>query len=366
VAAENRAVPVTFNVTSKPIASSSPDSLAFRFMVGAKKQTKYVSLSNTGLGTLAVSGSVINPVDSGKWLMAQSVSGLDSLLSVIADPSSLAVGHYQATITLATNAANTFVNIPVVVDVIAAGPPVASYQGLVSNSTFKGGDPVAQGDIVALFGEHFTFGDPASAAKLPLTDSLGGARVYVNDKSAPIYYTSYNQINLQIPYDTAVGEARVQVERDGLKGNTISIQVAAQVPRIMTMNGSYAVATNMDGSYPMPVTAGFPSHPAKPGDALVFYGLGFGAAVPAVASGQSAPAQEPFARIVPTPKMTFGGGLFARGVEAEPFFIGLAPNFVGLTQVNVIVPQNVQLGPSIAVQIRGTGYTSNTVYIAVE
>jgi uncharacterized protein (TIGR03437 family) len=365
VAAENRAVPVTFNVTSKPIAAVSPESLSFRLMVGAAKLTRYASLSNSGLGTLSVSGYALSPTDASKWLSVGIDSG-SSLLSATVDPSSLAVGHYDSTIVLATNAANTFLYIPVAVDVIAVGAPVVAYQGLLSNATFTVGDPVAQGDIVALFGEHFTLGSATQPGALPLPVTLGGAKVYVNDTPAPIYFTSYNQINLQIPYETAAGEARVQVERDGVKGNTISVQVAARVPRLMTVSGQYAIAVNTDGTFAMPVTAGLASHPAKPGDALVFYGLGFGPAVPAVASGAGAPSQEPFARIVPTPSVYFGGGMFASGVEAVPFFVGLCPGFVGLTQMNVFVPQNVPTGSSIPVQVKGTNYTSNIVYIAVQ
>jgi uncharacterized protein (TIGR03437 family) len=42
----------------------------------------------------------------------------------------------------------------------------------------------------------------------------------------------------------------------------------------------------------------------------------------------------------------------------QPFFVGLAPGYVGLYQVNVIVPQGVQTGSAVPVTIGIQGQTS--------
>ena len=47
--------------------------------------------------------------------------------------------------------------IPVQLTVVAQGPPVAFAGGVVNNGTFGSGEPVAQGDIAAVFGSQFTY-----------------------------------------------------------------------------------------------------------------------------------------------------------------------------------------------------------------
>ena len=49
-----------------------------------------------------------------------------------------------------------------------------------------------------------------------------------------------------------------------------------------------------------------------------------------------------------------------------PFFAGLTPTFVGLYQLNVVVPTNVPRDDHVPVRVEGPGYTSNVVEIAVE
>jgi uncharacterized protein (TIGR03437 family) len=47
-------------------------------------------------------------------------------------------------------------------------------------------------------------------------------------------------------------------------------------------------------------------------------------------------------------------------------FSGLAPGFVGLYQVNALVPAGVAAGSAVPVVISMSGATSNTVTVAVQ
>ena len=114
----------------------------------------------------------------------------------------------------------------------AAGAPVAFFGGVVNNATFEG-DVLAPGGIVAVFGDGFVSGQPVQATSLPLPTELGGVRVLVNDKPAPVYFASANQINFQIPYDTAAGNATVRVEKGGQRGNAVSMHIGRSVPRLL-------------------------------------------------------------------------------------------------------------------------------------
>lgn len=366
VAAENKTVPVSFTVTSKAIASVAPESMEFRLAQSAKKITQYIVASNSGLSALSLTGATAATTSGGSWLSAQVLQGT-VYVAVSVDPTGMAVGRYTGTVTVTSNAANATITVPVGFDVIPAGAPRLYYRGLVSNVTYAGGDPLARGDIVALFGEQLTLFDPLQAASLPLGQLLNGVRVYINERPVPLYYSSYGQVNLQIPFDAAIGEAAVRVERNGETSNTISATIAARAPRVMRLGiGDYGTIVNQDGSFPIPVTAGIASHPAKAGDYLVLYALGLGETVPPVASGAGAPSAEPFARVPIPPKVYFTGGVAGMPAAVDPLFVGLTPGFVGLFQINVQVPQNPPIGSTVTLYLDDGIYRSNTVRLAIE
>jgi uncharacterized protein (TIGR03437 family) len=54
------------------------------------------------------------------------------------------------------------------------------------------------------------------------------------------------------------------------------------------------------------------------------------------------------------------------GLTANVSFSGLAPGFVGLYQVNALVPAGVAAGSAVPVVISMGGATSNTVTVAVQ
>ena len=370
--ADNKTVPVAVHVTSDPIAVPSPTSVSFRIAQGAAKVDKWVFFSNSGLGTLSLSG--VSGTTS--WLTAKVQGGL---VVLTADPTGLSPGTSTATITVASNAKNGPINIPVSLTVLATAGPTVFFQGVLDNALFQPGDSttpvIAPGGIVAVTGEQFSTASAAQAASLPLGTSLGGATVFVNNSPVPIYYVSAShvineggQINFLIPYSTPTGEAILRVDRDGQRGNSVSVPIAAVAPRLLRLGiGDYAIAVFGDGyTFPIPATPGINSRPAKAGDALTFYALGMGKTTPGVTDGTAAPGAEPLAR-VSTPKVWFGqSSLPGTGASADAFFAGLTPGLVGLYQVNVIVPPNPPKGDNIPVFIEMNGATSNRVNIAVQ
>jgi uncharacterized protein (TIGR03437 family) len=367
IAADNRSVPVTVRVTSQPIAQLSTERVNFRLAPNTARQQQFIAVTNRGLGTLSLTGATAATTSGGNWLTAERVEN-QNLVSVAANPSGLSPGSYAGTVRIASNAAQGEIVVPVQLDVIAAGPPVAFYQGVVNNATFEAGDVLAQGAIVALFGEQLTTGEARVAQALPLTSDLGSVRVLVNDQPAPVYYVSYHQINFQIPYNAAPGDATIRVEREGQRGNAISARIAASVPRLLRLGiGDYAIAVNQDGSFPIPATTGVNSRPARPGETLVFYAIGLGPTTPSVQSGAGSPSS-PLAQAAGAWRVAFGfSGPFGVGtVEAMPMFVGLTPNFVGLYQINVTIPEDAPRGTAVPVALIGESGPSNRVTIAVQ
>jgi uncharacterized protein (TIGR03437 family) len=365
-APDNKTVDVLLHVTTSPIAAASAPSLAFHIAQQTAKQAQSLAIANAGTGALVVSGATAATAAGGSWLSAE-CSG--AAVSVAADPTGLSAGVYQGSITVATNAANGTLTIPVRLEVVPQSPPVAAYRGTVNAATFLPDDPIAQGDIMALFGDQLAYDGPQSAAAIPLATRLGNTRVLVNGQAVPLYYTSYGQINFQMPFETPVGQALVQVERDGQAGNTVAVQVASLGARILPF-GEYGVIQNFSrgNELPMPPTPGVPSGRAQRGDVLVIYAFGLGATSPAISTGAGAPSLEPLARITTPVTVHFGPRtMFDEGIPATPDYAGLAPTLVGVYQLNVTIPANAPTGDRVPLWLEvGSSEISNTVLIAIQ
>ncbi|HTC88173.1 MAG TPA: IPT/TIG domain-containing protein [Bryobacteraceae bacterium] len=358
-APDNKQIAVTLNVTAQPIAQAGSTSLSFNAPQGTKAQTINVAVTDAGQGTLTVSGVTATASSSGTWLTSATVNGG---ISVTADPTGLSPNTYTGTVTVASNAVNGNLVIPVQLVVAAQGPPVASVGGVVNNGTFGSGEPLAQGDIAAVFGNQFDFDAPQSAPSLPLLTTLDNVQVLVNGKAAPLYYVSSSQINFEVPIDAATGDGTVQVVRNGSAGNLIYVDINAQVPRFIVYNGGYGIMTT-----PLGALTGIPSNPVKAGDTIVIYTVGLGPTSPSVPSGTGSPATAPLATVQGTTQVCFGVETpFYQAPCATPLFVGLTPNFVGLYQINVTIPTGVTPGNSTMTLLLVDNVESTSVQLAVQ
>jgi uncharacterized protein (TIGR03437 family) len=353
LAVDNRTVPVNIHVTTNPVASADQAAVFFRMAQADPKMTRMVSLYGNNLAISSATTDV-------PWLTATFFPASPYVIatvqpvSLVADASKLAPGNYPANITIKSNAANGPTVIPVVLTVLPPGPPVTYYQGVVENALYQANDPVAPGGIVALFGERLTAGNVSFTPSLPLSTTLGGASVFVDDLPAPVYFASPSQLNFVVPYGTPHGAALARVDRDGQRGNSVSFQVVSTAPRLLRVDGANdALAVLSDFS-----TFVLPSHPAKAGvDTVVFYALGLGQTLPP-----------------PPPDGNAAQGLKqVNSVEAvigfpiEPAYAGLTPGSVGLYQINVPLPSNVPKGSAVPVYLTMPGgVTSNTVNLAIQ
>lgn len=364
-APDNKVVPATLRVTSQPILSLLPATLRFRVAQGSPKQTQTVVANNSGLGVLAVS-SLDTSSPGGTWLLAVQAG---NAITVTADAGTLPPGSYEGRVGVASNAANGAVPLPVILDVVASSPPIADFEGVVNNATFEKGSTVAQGAILAVKGEQFTYGAPAPGTTSQLASTLGGTRVLVNGQPAPLYYSSYGQVNFQMPFEAPPGSATVQVERDGQRGNIVSVEVVPRAPRILRFGGDlgeYGIIVNQDGSFPISPVAGLATRPARVGDALTIYAIGLGQTVPAVGSGQPSPGAEPLARVPGAVTVNIGGSLPGSGSIVTPLYAGLTPGFVGLYQINVVIPEDAARGSRVPLVLDLGTALSNRVELAIE
>ncbi len=366
-AADNKAIAVTLHLTTSPIQQFSPSALSLYSSPGAGKVTGNVTVTNTGQGTLTISGAT----GSTNWLTASVTN--NSTIAVTADPTGLAAGGYQATITLQSNAANaTAVTLPVELIVLPSSAPQINFRGVVDNATSA--LTLAPGMISQLYGLQLAGPTPAGAVSLPLSTTLAGVQVSVNGIPAPVYYVSPQQVDFVVPNAVQPGSATVTLTYNGVSSNTVSATIAARAPRILYfplteagLSTYYGVIINSsDGSLPIPITAGYNGHPAKAGDTLTVYVLGMGATNQTVADGAASPSS-PLA-ITPTPTVNlvgYGGPFGPMAQDAVVQYSGLTPGSTSLYQVNVTLPADTPIADAVALQIFLNGVASNTVYLAV-
>ena len=367
LAADNKIIAVTMIVTSSPILDLSVVSTVrfYGYAGGDKPFSSYITFPGSGAGTLKITGAT----SSAAFLTAAVFSS--NTISITADPAALTAGSYTGTVTMTSNAANnSLVSIPVEFVVYPAGPNVISVGGIVNAATYVS-ESFAPGDIVSIFGTQLAAaGTSATNPGLPpLANKLGNVQVLVNGAPVPLYYVSSKQINFQVPYSLTAGQvATVQVTSGGTAGNRRSMTIASNTPRLLVFPGNYGIIANAtDGSLALPpslVIPSYVSHPAKPGDVLVFYAIGFGQTSPAAVEGNAASGTT--LQNAPKTTVTFGA-LFSVGipVTVTASFAGLTPSAVGLYQINVTVPPDVPFSNSLPVTVTVGNGISNTVNVAI-
>jgi uncharacterized protein (TIGR03437 family) len=213
---------------------------------------------------------------------------------------------------------------------------------------------IAPGGILSIFGTQLAPAT-ASAQGVPLPTMLAGTTVTLNGVSASLYFASPGQLNIQIPYEVSDGPL-LAVDNNGETDYYI-VTLAAEAPAIFTTNsqgaGQGAVLDN--ATYRL-VDA---SHPATPGSTYIqIYCTGLGPVADRPADGAASPSS-PLAKTSVPVQVTIGG------VQENAIFSGLAPGFVGLYQVNALVPAGVTAGSAVPVVISMGGIASNSVTIAV-
>ncbi len=245
-------------------------------------------------------------------------------------------------------------------------PPVVGAGGITSTAGPSTGQAVAPGSLVSIFGTNLA-SNMAASGTVPLSTTLSGVSVTVNNIAAPLQFVSSGQINIQVPWevtpsDSKSGPASVVVTRDdGVVAAPASVTVAASAPAIFNIGGQ-AIAINSDGSLAAPAAAipGISTHPAKIGDpgGLVILATGLGAVDQPIVDGANSSDMTRNALTQPT--VTIGG------VAAQVTFAGLSPQFVGINQINVMIPAGTPTGSAVPLQIQVNGtINSNPVSIAV-
>lgn len=199
----------------------------------------------------------------------------------------------------------------------------------------------------------------------------------VNNVLAPLFFVGVGggqgagafQINYQIPYQTSPGLAKVEVLNNGAAVSTGYLIVGGVAPGVFTISATgkgQAVAINQDFSLNGDPAQNPAAKPETRGRVVTLFANGPGGQFinPANSqaltplSGAATPANPIYATQA-LPIVTIGG------VPATVAFSGLTPGFVGLWQLNLVIPPTAPVGNSVPVVIKMNKRITNLTTITI-
>ena len=336
-----QAVKATLQVSFKP-AALIPGTLAV-----SKNQVQLVAASgsaNTSLnvtlpGDEAWSVTTFPANQKSSWLTVTPKAGRGpAQVNLTASVGGLSNGVYTAKLIFQSEYMTPqFIEVPVTFLVGVSG--ATTITGAQNAASFK---PVfAPGMLMSLYGTKLA-NSTQQAKALPLPLSLDSVTVGINGVPAPLWFVSPGQVNLQIPYETALGNALVVVNNNG-QVSSYTIQIAPTAPGIF--NNAAAIT---------PVSS------ADRGSTVSVYLTGDGELTPMLDTGAPPPASTPPAQL---PKPRSSVKVTVAGIPADVTFIG-NPWLVGITQLNFNLPANTPTGVQpVVVTIGGVASAAQTLTV---
>lgn len=228
----------------------------------------------------------------------------------------------------------------------AGGPlPAINSSGVVNGASFQPG--VVPNSWITIQGTNFTsttdtWANAISGGKLPTV--LDGLGVKVGGQDAYVYYISPTQINVLAPN---VGTGSMSVTVSNANGTSAAATATSTTvsPAFFLWPNNQPVATHSaDSSGTSSAWAvkngtftGVTNTPAKPGEAIILWGTGFGPTSPAAPIGVQIPSGTIYYTADPVT-------VTINGAPAPVYATALSPGFAGLYQVVVTVPSNLANG----------------------
>jgi uncharacterized protein (TIGR03437 family) len=208
---------------------------------------------------------------------------------------------------------------------LSVAPQEASLRtrALVNAATYT--HEVAPGSLAAVLGSG-------------LARSAAGTHVSLGGINAAVVAASPFQITFQVPSGIPAGMHTLRVESPfGSAEQTSEIRPVA--PAIFAVRDGWAIA-NSDGQL------NNAAHPAKRGETIVIYATGLQRADGAGIIQNTVSA-------------------FIRDAEARVTYAGLAPGFIGVYQINCVIPITIAPGMDVPLVLRQGGVMSSAAEIAI-
>lgn len=236
---------------------------------------------------------------------------------------------------------------------------------------------ISPNGIFTIFGNNLTTGAPVPLSANDIIDGqlptdLGGTCVESGSTKLGLFYVSSGQINaLAGPFpnsNTLPATVPITVVTDcdsttPTSSASVNVNVAPVAPEflyfVQNTNGDNPVAAiEQSGAYvgQPGLISGATFTPAKTGDVLTAFGVGWGATTSSASIGTLATAA---ATLTNSYSLTLGG------MPVQVSYAGLTPGFAGLYQINFTVPSGLTAGNQPLVLTVDGVQTEAMAYIAV-
>jgi uncharacterized protein (TIGR03437 family) len=238
----------------------------------------------------------------------------------------------------------------------ASPPAISAAAGVVNGASFAPG--IAPNSWITIRGTNLsptTTNWDRSIVDGQLPTSLDGVSVTVGGRPAYINYISPVQINALAP-SVGAGTMEVTVTNPAGTSPPVTTNSLVLMPAFFPWPENGVVATRVDGSY-IGKFAG--ATPARPGEAVILWGTGFGPTNPAAPVGSVSLPGVPY-NVTSSVSVTVGGA------PAEFIGAALSNGFVGLYQVAIRIPENAQSGDLPVVATVGGAQSPSGLIIPVQ
>jgi uncharacterized protein (TIGR03437 family) len=238
-----------------------------------------------------------------------------------------------------------------------SGPSISS----VSNSA-SGQVGIAPGTYVSIYGSNFApigFVDDWSKSVIggKLPTKLDGVTVSIGGQAAYIVAVTPNQINVLTP-NVRAGSIPVTVTTAAGTSAPFNTSTQTIEPGLFAWPGNQIVATHLDYSYAVQNgTFSAATVPAKPGEAIILWGTGFGVTTPAAPDGQ----------VVPPGNYALNGiTVTLAGQPVTVLGTAMTSGLAGVYQIAIQLPANIPDGDYEAVATVHGVQSPSSVLIAVQ
>jgi uncharacterized protein (TIGR03437 family) len=219
--------------------------------------------------------------------------------------------------------------------------PAVTNDSAIVAAGFGGGRNISPGTWIEIYGTGLSnvtrewAGFDFTGNNAPRT--LEGVGVTIGGRDAFVRFISPTQVNAQVPDGIGTGPLQVIVRNSAGTSAAIPMTGTARTPQVLApsnfrVNGRQLVAALFGDNTTFVGRAGeipgVTTRPARMGDVVIVYAIGAGAVTPATAAGVIASGST----ALTNPAVRVGDA------PATLQYAGLAPNFVGLYQFNVVIP----------------------------
>jgi uncharacterized protein (TIGR03437 family) len=246
-------------------------------------------------------------------------------------------------------------------DACPSDSPWYTAKGIV-NAASNLNETLAPMTWVSLYGCNLSY-ETGGRSGWSSEPNLGSVGVIVNNQSALISYVSPAQVNFLMPGTLTAKQVTIYLQRDSDYGPTLTIPIDTTSPELFLANSTTVVAAHENWSLVGdPATKDDTASPAKPGEILILYATGLGQFKNRVDPLEAPPwTANPIVLRTEFKVLLNGTAVEDRLVE----YVGAAPGFVGVYQLNLRLPASVAKDPAIQIAI-GERVSMAGIHLRVE